>query len=222
MAQIGCFVPAVFATFRITNQIFSRIGSDDDIESNSSTFMLEMKEVSYILQNLASNSLVIMDELGRGTSNEEGVGICHSVCEYLLNSKAFTFFATHYLELSNLENLYPSVESYHFDIKIAEDKSISHLLQRGKLEPFAYGLSVAAVSSLPPQVLGRALLIEKQLARNSSIKVDCGDPPFLSASMYKLATILMQASENSSMKIDELQKYFSHIRSHFREEKLFL
>ncbi|CAI8056063.1 MutS protein homolog 4 [Geodia barretti] len=87
MAQVGSFVPAVYASFRVTSQIFSRVGSDDDISSNSSTFMLEMRELSYVLQNVSSNCLVIVDELGRGTSNEEGFGICHAVCEHLLTTK---------------------------------------------------------------------------------------------------------------------------------------
>ncbi|XP_056009857.1 mutS protein homolog 4-like isoform X2 [Ostrea edulis] len=112
MAQIGCFVSAEYASFRITDQIFSRIGSDDDIESNSSTFMLEMKEVNYIIQNVGHRSLIIMDELGRGTSQEEGVGICHSVCEYLLGYKAFVFFATHFMDLSQLDSLYPNVQKH--------------------------------------------------------------------------------------------------------------
>ncbi|XP_076835173.1 mutS protein homolog 4 isoform X2 [Brachyhypopomus gauderio] len=87
MAQIGSFVPAEYASFRIADQIFTRIGVDDDFETNSSTFMVEMKEVSYIIHNASDRSLIIIDELGRGTSAEEGVGICHSICEFLINLK---------------------------------------------------------------------------------------------------------------------------------------
>ena len=119
MAQIGCFVPANYASFKLVNQVFSRIGSADDMETNASTFMVEvwrhccsslllscahlqMREVAYILQHVTPRSLVIIDELGRGTSSEEGVGLCYAVCEQLHASKAFVFFATHFLELTQL------------------------------------------------------------------------------------------------------------------------
>jgi len=112
MAQIGSYVPAEFASFRICDKLFSRIGSNDDIETNCSTFMIEMKEISYILRNLTENCLIIIDELGRGTSIEEGVGLCFAICEQLIQSKAFTFFATHFLELTKLENYYFNVSKY--------------------------------------------------------------------------------------------------------------
>uniref|UniRef100_A0A8C7R2M7 MutS homolog 4 n=1 Tax=Oncorhynchus mykiss TaxID=8022 RepID=A0A8C7R2M7_ONCMY len=117
MAQIGSFVPAEYASFRIADQIFTRIGVDDDFETNSSTFMVEMKEVSYLIHNVSDRSLIIIDELGRGTSAEEGVGICHSVCEFLLSLRAFTLFATHFLELCELETLYPNVENQHMEVQ---------------------------------------------------------------------------------------------------------
>src|SRR6266496_2491944 len=96
MAQMGSFIPAEEATFRITDQIFSRVGSNDDIATNCSTFMMEMKEISYIIQQANEKSLIIIDELGRGTSVEEGVGLCHAISEHLLKTGAFTLFATHF------------------------------------------------------------------------------------------------------------------------------
>lgn len=148
LAQMGSYVPASYASFRITEQIFSRIGQNDDLENNCSAFMLEvrqaflmcpigraadvlfqMKDINYILQNIGENSLIIIDELARskyllliekffhlpqrsllGTSPEEGVAICHAICESLIGSSAFVFFATHFLELTELESLYPNVE----------------------------------------------------------------------------------------------------------------
>eukprot|EP00731_Ephydatia_muelleri_P017611 Em0010g709a len=109
MAQIGSFVPAEYASIRVAGEIFSRIGSDDDIETNASSFVLEMRETNFIVQNIRDCSLVVIDELGRGTSREEGVGICYAVCEQLLQTKTFTFFATHFLELTGMDNLYPNV-----------------------------------------------------------------------------------------------------------------
>ena len=115
MAQIGSYVSAEFATFRIFDKLFSRIGNNDEIETNSSTFMVEMRETSYILNNLSDNSLVIIDELGRGTSVEEGVSICFAICEHLLKTNAFTLMATHFIELTKLENFYLNVSKYGFN-----------------------------------------------------------------------------------------------------------
>lgn len=127
MAQIGCHVPAKAAKFRIRDRIFARIGSDDDIETNCSTFqrevrlrlifttilihLIQVSQIKYITENISENSLVIIDELGRGTSDEEGVGICFAVAEHLVASKAFTLFATHFQDLHQLSQLYHSVIS---------------------------------------------------------------------------------------------------------------
>lgn len=106
MAQIGCHVPADFASFRIADGIFSRIGTGDSIECNASTFTMEMKEMAYILSSLGRRSLVIMDELGRGTSTEEGASLCWAISEELIKSSAFCFLATHFMLLTRLEALY--------------------------------------------------------------------------------------------------------------------
>ena len=110
MAQVGCFVPAASAEFRICDSIFSRVGTADNMECNASSFMLEMKETAYILNNLTSTSLVVIDELGRGTATDEGAAICWAICEQLVKSRAFTFLATHFAMLPNLEKLYPCVK----------------------------------------------------------------------------------------------------------------
>ncbi|KAJ8290497.1 hypothetical protein GJAV_G00013640 [Gymnothorax javanicus] len=169
MAQIGgkvaygSFVPAEFASFRIADQIFTRIGVDDDFETNSSTFMVEMKEISYIVHNVSDRSLIIIDELGRGTSAEEGVGICHSVCEFLLNFRAFTLFATHFLELCQLETLYPNVENLHMEVQHtrsadtgAENVVYTYLLSRGCSEERNYGLKAAEMTALPLSIIQEA------------------------------------------------------------------
>ncbi|CAG2107456.1 unnamed protein product [Medioppia subpectinata] len=112
MAQIGSYIPAEFASFRICDKLFSRIGNNDEIETNSSTFMVEMRDVSHILHNCTQNSLIIIDELGRGTSVEEGVGFCFAICEQLLQTKALTLFATHFTEMTKLEDFYYNVSNY--------------------------------------------------------------------------------------------------------------
>ncbi|GAB0193321.1 mutS protein 4 [Grus japonensis] len=146
MAQIGSYVPAEYCSFRIAEQIFTRIGMDDDIETNASTFMKEMKEITYIIQNANDKSLIIIDELGRGTSAEEGIGICYAACEYLLNLKAFTLFATHFLELCHIDALYPNVENYHFEVQHVrssagnkEKIAYTYTLSKGYTEEKNYG-----------------------------------------------------------------------------------
>ena len=108
LAQLGCFVPADSATFRIADSIFSRISTGDSIECNASTFTLEMKETAFILGGLGKSALVIVDELGRGTSTEEGAALCWAVAEQLLKTTAFCFLATHFALMTRIEDLYCS------------------------------------------------------------------------------------------------------------------
>lgn len=163
MAQTGSFVPAEYASFRIADQIYSRIGTDDDMQTNSSSFMLEMREINYIIQNASNTSLIIIDELGRGTSPDEGAGLCHAICEYLLQLKAFIFFTTHFLELGDLDKLYPNVLNYHFEC--GEDGEIlgNHHLVRGKAADEHYGIKLAELSSLPRELLDDARSILKKI-----------------------------------------------------------
>ncbi|XP_040534205.1 mutS protein homolog 4 isoform X3 [Gallus gallus] len=171
MAQIGSYVPAEYCSFRIAEQIFTRIGMDDDIETNASTFMKEMKEITYIIQNANDKSLIIIDELGRGTSAEEGIGICYAACEYLLNLKAFTLFATHFLELCHMDALYPNVENYHFEVQHVrssagkEKITYTYTLSKGYTEEKNYGLKAAEVSSLPPSIILDAKAITNHIAK---------------------------------------------------------
>uniref|UniRef100_A0A8C4ZM56 MutS homolog 4 n=1 Tax=Gadus morhua TaxID=8049 RepID=A0A8C4ZM56_GADMO len=199
MAQIGSFVPAEYASFRIADQIFTRIGVDDDFETNSSTFMVEMKEVSYIIHNVSSRSLIIIDELGRGTSAEEGIGICHSVCEFLLSLKAFTLFATHFLELCQLEALYPNVENQHMEVQHsrgeagAETVVFTHVLCRGRSEERQYGSPVV-----------------EQMAQQQS------DPETQQQrAVHHLATRLLQTARNSKLDQDSLRIYLKGLKKNY-------
>lgn len=110
LAQLGCFVSAEFASFAPMERIFSRVGHNDDITRNLSAFALEMSEVSIILSNANEKSLVVVDELARSTSTEEGIGICYAICEKLIQSKALVLFATHFLDLSLLELNFSAVQ----------------------------------------------------------------------------------------------------------------
>ncbi|XP_040264757.1 mutS protein homolog 4 [Bufo bufo] len=222
MAQIGSFVPAEYSSFRIAEQIFTRIGMDDDIETNASTFMKEMKEITYIIQNANEKSLIIIDELGRGTSAEEGIGICYAVCEHLIRSKAFTLFATHFLELCHLGTLYPNVQNFHFEVKHVGDKtgnedsiSYTHLLLKGHTQEKNYGLKAASLSSLPPPVLEDANQISRLIADKILQKQSSTPEGVRQTADYHLTLRLVQVAKNSQLDLDSLRTYMKQLKSKY-------
>ncbi|KAH3873387.1 hypothetical protein DPMN_036622 [Dreissena polymorpha] len=225
MAQIGSFVPADYASFRVVNQIFSRIGSDDDIETNSSTFTLEMKEMNYIIQTASSRSLIIIDELGRGTSVEEGVGLCFSICEHLLNTKAFTFFVTHFPELTTLDSLYPNVENYFFELQRmfsteanCEKVVYTHTLAKGKTQEKHYGIQLAEMSTLPQSVIAEAKQLATKLAEEKKNSQRNDKELCRQRALFKLATRLVQAARSSQLDEDSLKQYVASLRKKYLEE----
>jgi len=179
MAQLGCYVPAKDGcTFRICDIIFSRVGTSDNLECNASTFMLEMKEISVILSNLGSSSMVIIDELGRGTSPEEGTALCWAISERLIKSSAFTFLTTHFSLLPQLTKMYANVKAHCFMTEASTNNNNAQMFQTHKLVPGTldenesvehYGLQLAKLSSLPSSIVERAKEIACDLESNSSI-----------------------------------------------------
>ncbi|XP_061107602.1 mutS protein homolog 4 [Conger conger] len=225
MAQIGSFVPAEYASFRIADQIFTRIGVDDDFETNSSTFMVEMKEISYIIHNVSDKSLIIIDELGRGTSAEEGVGICHSVCEFLLNFRAFTLFATHFLELCQLETLYPNVENQHMEVQHTrsaesgtESVVYTYLLSRGCSEERNYGLKAAEMTALPLSIIQEAKEIASSVNQQLWARQHSDPETLRQRAVYRLATRLLQTARNSRLDADSLRIYLKGLRRRYEAE----
>ncbi|XP_062863717.1 mutS protein homolog 4 [Trichomycterus rosablanca] len=225
MAQIGSFVPAEYASFRVADQIFTRIGVDDDFETNSSTFMVEMREVAYIIHNASERSLIIIDELGRGTSAEEGIGICHSVCEFLINLKAFTLFATHFLELCNLETLYPNVENHHMKVQHMRDSKNStdsvvytYLLTRGFFEERNYGIKAAEITSFPPSIIQEAKSIAAKVSQKLWAKHNSDPTTLRQRAVYHLATRLLQTARNSRLDPDSLRLYLKGLKKHYEAE----
>ncbi|KAL4241059.1 MutS protein msh4 [Mactra antiquata] len=225
MAQIGSFVPAEYASFRIANQIFSRIGSDDDLETNSSTFTMEMREMNYILQTARGNSLVIIDELGRGTSAEEGVGLCFSICEHLLKTKAFTFFVTHFAELTSLDSLYPNVENYYFEVRrsfnsAAECEKViyTHVLSKGRTEEKHYGIQLAEMSTLPQIVITEAKKMAHKLSDEKRKTQTQNKEVRIERAIFKLATRLAQAAKSSLLDEDSLKHYMLSLKKKYEEE----
>ncbi|XP_073644357.1 mutS protein homolog 4 isoform X3 [Tursiops truncatus] len=225
MAQIGSYVPAEYASFRIAEQIFTRISTDDDIETNSSTFMKEMKEIAYILHNANDKSLILIDELGRGTNTEEGIGICYAVCEYLLSLKAFTLFATHFLELCHIDVLYPNVENVHFEVQHVKNTSrnkeailYTYKLSKGLTEEKNYGLKAAEVSSLPPSIVLDAKEITSQITRQILQSQRSTPEMERQRAVYHLATRLVQTARNSQLDPDSLRTYLSNLKKKYEAD----
>ncbi|XP_032883746.1 mutS protein homolog 4 [Amblyraja radiata] len=225
IAQIGSFVPAEYASFRIADQIFTRIGVDDDIETNSSTFMKEMKEITYIMHNVTDKSLIIIDELGRGTSTEEGIGVCHAICEFLLSFKAFTLFATHFLEICQLDALYPNVENNHFEVQHNRSNTGSYnkiiytyVLSKGCTQEKNYGLKAAEVSSLPPSIVLDAKDIASHITKQIWRKQRNTAESVQQRAMHHLATRLIQAARNSCLDPDRLRMYLTGLKKRYEAE----
>ena len=170
MAQIGCFVPAKSANIGIVDRIFTRVGASDDLASGQSTFMVEMTEVANILNNATKNSLLILDEIGRGTSTFDGLSIAWAVVEHISNTKllgAKTLFATHYHELTELEGKLEGVNNYCIAVKEqGEDIVFLRKIVKGGADK-SYGIQVAKLAGVPNGVLQRANQIAKQLSNQN-------------------------------------------------------
>jgi DNA mismatch repair protein MutS len=173
LAQMGSFVPATKAHIGIIDKVFTRIGASDDLSRGQSTFMVEMTETANILNNVTSQSLVILDEIGRGTSTYDGISIAWSVAEYLLtteNRMAKTLFATHYWELTKLEEKVPGAVNYNVAVHEANDHiTFLRKIVRGGTDK-SYGIHVARLAGLPKTVLNRSKEILEHLEENSNRK----------------------------------------------------
>jgi DNA mismatch repair protein MutS len=165
MAQIGSFVPAKEADIGLIDKIFTRVGASDNISMGESTFMVEMNETASILNNISDNSLILLDEIGRGTSTYDGVSIAWSIAEYIHNhaTKAKTLFATHYHELNDMKDQFSRIKNYNVSIK-RKDKEILFMrtLQSGGSN-HSFGIHVAKMAGMPAQVVSNAELLLKKL-----------------------------------------------------------
>ena len=174
MAQIGSYVPASSAHIGVVDRIFTRVGASDDIASGQSTFMLEMTEVSNILSNATKNSLIILDEIGRGTSTFDGLAIAWAVAEFIHDKKnigAKTMFATHYHELSELEEKLEGVKNYQVAVnKRGDEISFLRRIVRGGADE-SYGIEVAALAGVPSRVIKRAKVILKSIIDSNTDEI---------------------------------------------------
>ena len=176
MAQMGCFVPAEAARIGLVDKIFTRVGASDNISLGESTFMVEMTEASDILNNVTPRSLVLFDELGRGTSTYDGISIAWAIVEYLhehQGAQARTLFATHYHELNEMEKNFGRIKNYNVSVKELNGKVIFlRKLMRGGSE-HSFGIHVAEIAGMPKSIVNRANTILKQLeADNASVGVE--------------------------------------------------
>lgn len=200
LAQMGCFVPASLAEISICDQVFTRIGASDNISKGESTFMLEMNEVSSILKNSTEQSFVILDEVGRGTSSDDGLSIAMAIVEYLSKRKKIkTVFATHFHELTILENELDNVKNLKIEI-LEENNNLVFLrkISEGKSDR-SYGIEVAKLSGLPDEIIDNAKIIMDKLSTDDFYDLD------------KKKEISTSLEEISDQKLEEVKIEASNI-----------
>ena len=186
LAQIGCYVPAEEANLSIIDKIFTRVGATDNMSSGESTFMVEMNETASILNNLSARSLVLLDEIGRGTSTYDGISIAWSIAEFIHNqpiNRAKTLFATHYHELNDMASLFLRIKNYNVTIKESGNKIIflRKLAEGGSAHSF--GIHVARMAGMPNYVVDRANEILKKLEKNRDFELETIDDLSVSGGM---------------------------------------
>ena len=169
MAQIGSFVPASYASFPLFHQLFTRMSTDDSVEANVSTFASEMREMAFILRNIDERSMVIIDELGRGTSTQDGLAIAIAIAEALVESSALVWFATHFRDLAKILAERNGVVNFHLavDMSDADKMTMLYKISNGCVQEEHYGLALAKVVDLPPNVIHVAEQVSKTLSSNT-------------------------------------------------------
>lgn len=181
MAQIGCFVPAQYASFPIVHQLFARVATVDDLDANVSTFAAEMREMAFILRNVQSQGMILVDELGRGTSTRDGLAIAVAMAEALIASNAYVWFATHFHDLARIFSERSGVVNLHLAAEINSDASRMTMLYRiaeGPVPVRRYGITLAKLVDLPPAVLDVAHGVSEKLnaisqRQNSASRAIC-------------------------------------------------
>ncbi|TPX49095.1 hypothetical protein SeLEV6574_g01688 [Synchytrium endobioticum] len=249
VAQLGCFVPAEYASFQIIYSVFSRIGNDDCFEANASSFMIEMREAAYILQNATQRSLVIIDELGRGTSTYDGMGMTFAIAEELIESKAIVFFATHFAELAHALDLQPNVVNLHFKVSttpsVNQGHSVASLSQHSttSLQPGGihftysigdgpmeegvhYGLKLAQVSHFPDHIIERAEAIAVKLDKltadaRARNQVEHQENA-LNSLKQQFAQRLCQARRSSNLSETDLRQYLHQLQHEYLTAKRYI
>ncbi|KAJ3862506.1 muts domain V-domain-containing protein [Lentinula novae-zelandiae] len=223
MAMCGSFVPAEYASFRIHDALLTRLSNDDDLEKNLSTFASEMATSAMILGLATERSLILVDELGRGTSPREGIGISHAIAEGLIEQKCFVFFATHFAELSTTLSRQPSVVNLHLAVqRTRQSASNFGMLFQYKIvdgapeETTHYGLELARLADLPIDVLTEASRVSKHLTElqtRHQAQSDSSKVAMRRKALLKLRTNLTQAFEHSALPDEELLAYIGRFQA---------
>jgi len=209
MAQSGCFVPATYAKIGIVDKIFTRIGSQDEISKGQSTFMVEMTETAEILNNLTKRSLVILDEIGRGTSTYDGFSLAWAVSEYLQSKKVKTLFATHFHELTALSQKYKGVKNYNVAVKKeGEDVIFLHKIMEGSTDE-SYGIYVAKLAGIPEKIIKRAEIILNTLELEGKIQDKIIEKE--SISYPSLFENIKESEKEENKNIEEIRKEIEKI-----------
>ena len=209
LAQIGSFVPAKEARLGVVDKIFTRVGASDNISMGESTFMVEMNEAASILNNISDRSLVLLDEIGRGTSTYDGISIAWAISEYLHEhpSQAKTLFATHYHELNEMTETFDRIKNYNVSVKELKD----NVLFLRKLVPggsaHSFGIHVAKMAGMPKQVIQRAEKILKRLEKSHSSeeltdKMKALSEEEMQLSFFKLDDPLLENLREEILEID--------------------
>ncbi len=206
LAQVGSFVPAESATIGIVDRIFTRVGAQDDVSTGQSTFMVEMNETANILHNATRKSLILLDEIGRGTSTYDGLSIAWAVTEYLHELGAKTLFATHYHHLNDLEKQLPRVKNYRAAVKEEGDHiTFLHRIVQGGTDK-SYGIQVARLAGLPSEVIERARQVLQMLESDSTRSDDFTRPSVTPPVQLKLFNVEPHpvVEELKSLNLDEM------------------
>ena len=207
LAQMGSFVPAESVRMGVVDKIFTRVGASDNISMGESTFMVEMNETASILNNISDRSLVLLDEIGRGTSTYDGISIAWAIAEYLHEhpSKPKTLFATHYHELNEMTEIFGRIQNHNVSVKELKDNVLflRKLVKGGSAHSF--GIHVAKMAGMPQTVILRAQKILKKLEKNHSsdalegVKTESQD---LQMSFFNLDDPLLEEIKDEILKID--------------------
>jgi DNA mismatch repair protein MutS len=207
LAQMGCFVPAESVRMGIVDKIFTRVGASDNISMGESTFMVEMNETASILNNISDRSLVLLDEIGRGTSTYDGISIAWAIAEYLHEhpSKPKTLFATHYHELNEMSDIFGRIQNHNVSVKELKDNVLflRKLVKGGSAHSF--GIHVAKMAGMPQTVILRAQKILKKLEKNHSSEALDGvknETQEMQMSFFNLDDPLLEEIKEEILNID--------------------
>ncbi|MEA3325787.1 MAG: DNA mismatch repair protein MutS [Chloroflexota bacterium] len=225
MAQMGSFIPAEKATIGLVDRIFTRIGAQDEIYAGQSTFMVEMIEAANILHHATSRSLLILDEIGRGTSTYDGVSIAWAMVEYIHSHpdlKSYTLFATHYHELTQLAELFPGVQNYNVAVSESDGKVVfMHKIIPGGADR-SYGIHVAQIAGIPKPVIQRANEILQQLEKSSGTTLELEKTTKQQLSLFPENNALIEAFDaldiNSLTPIEALNLLYEWKRRYFSDD----